>query len=463
MMTGEEYKKSLQDGRSIYFKGERVPNMPDHPVLGLCVEDIAAEYDTYYGDGTGVSSVMAVPRDAQELREHVEHHTRMGLLSHITSTCVMTLMTAAGRLGDAPEVVERIHRYVDEVGPRDIRITECITDAKGNRGLAPAKQPDPDAYTRVVERTGDGVVIRGAKLHITGASLGHELMVIPTKAMKPGEEEYAIACMVPVNSPGVRIIDTLNNPPAGDEENFVFSRKNYFPEGFVMFDDVFVPNERIFMDGNTAKAGVFAHSLGLWERAGGLMNLSERAHVLVGLAHLIAEANGLLRISHIKDKLSELMLKATLIRATLDASIANCKVGDGGAVFPDELYTNAGKLYGAFHYNEMTREVWDICGGSLATAPILADLRNPDVGGQLRKYMQGAVDGEYRLRLLLAIRDLTAQTYGSWRAITALHSGGGLHAQRTVLRKHFDVQAARDKALALVELEDPQVGSPPHA
>jgi 4-hydroxybutyryl-CoA dehydratase/vinylacetyl-CoA-Delta-isomerase len=452
MMTGDEYKRSLGDGRSTYFKGESVRSLPDHPILGPCVDAIAREYDDFYGDGTGVSETMAVPHNAEELRHHVEQHATMGLLAHITSTCIMTLITAAGRLTQFPETVERIERYVASAAARDIRITECITDAKGDRTLAPSKQSDPDAYTRVIERSGDGVVIRGAKLHITGASLGHELMVIPTKAMKPGEENYAIACMVPVNAPGVKIIDTLNNPPVGDEENHPFSKDNYFPEGFVILDDVFVPSERILMDGVTAQAAVFAHSLGLWERAGGLMNLAERADVLVGLAHLMAEANGLLGVSHIKDKLSELMLEATLIRATLDASIANCKTGDGGAVFPDELYTNAGKLYGAAHYNDMTRDVWDICGGSLATAPGLSDLRNSDVGPLLHKYMRGAVDGDYRLRLLLAIRDVTAQTYGGWRAITALHSGGGLYAQRTVLRKHYDVDLARAKALSMVNL-----------
>ena len=461
MMTGDEYKKSLVDGRATYYKGQRVLSLPDHPVLGPVVDRLAAEYDRFAEAASGgATSPLSVPRSAEELRARIDERDDTSLLAHITSTCVMTLVTAAARL-DSPAVSERVESFIEDAQRRDVRITECITDGKGDRALPPGAQPDPDAYTRVVERLPDGVVIRGAKLHITGASLGHELLVMPTKAMKAGEEDYAITCVVPVSAEGVKIVDTLNNPYPGDEESYPFSSRNYFPEGFVIFDDVFVPHDRVFLDGGTREASVFAHSLGLWERAGGLSVLAERSEVLVGLAHLAAEANGLLKVPHIKDKLSGLMLQATLIRSALDSAITHCKVGIGGAVFPDELYTNAGKLYGASHYNDMTREVWDICGGSLATAPLVSDLANEDVGPLIRKHMRGAVDGEYRLRLLLAIRDVTALNYGSWRAITALQSGGGLHAQRTVLRKHYDIDAAREKALGLIGLSAPRSGVTP--
>ena len=148
---------------------------------------------------------------------------------------------------------------------KDVRIIECITDAKGDRSRPPGKQDDPDAYTRVVERRSDGVVIRGAKLHITGASMAHDLMVIPTKAMKPGEEAYAIGCAVPVNSPGVKIIDTTFAPRHPDMRTFPVSAKIHMPEGFVILDNVFVPNERIFLDGAVAagrRLRAFARALG---------------------------------------------------------------------------------------------------------------------------------------------------------------------------------------------------------
>ena len=123
-----------------------------------------------------------------------------------------------------------MHAFIDDASKRDIRITQCITDAKGDRSLPPGKQHDPDSYVHVVDRQRDGVVIRGAKLHITGASLGHELLTIPTKAMKAGEEQYAIACMVPVNSPGVKILNTTYAPRHHDVRDFPVSWKSHCPE-----------------------------------------------------------------------------------------------------------------------------------------------------------------------------------------------------------------------------------------
>src|SRR6516165_2395732 len=277
MMTGEQYKKSLDDGRETFFEGERVRSLVRHPLLSTCVDRIAAGYDRWYQPGyDAVSPLMAIPRSASELRDRIPLLHESDILANVTYQSIMTLTTAAARIASSlPHYAERIRKYVKDAQRRDVRIVECITDAKGDRSRPPGKQDDPDAYTHVVDRRKDGVVIRGAKLHITGASLSHELMTIPTKAMKPGEESYAIACAVPVNSPGVKIVDTTYAPRHPDSRVFPVSSRSHMPEGFVMFDDVFVPNERIFLDGEFAQAAVFAHSLGLWERLGGLSAMAE--------------------------------------------------------------------------------------------------------------------------------------------------------------------------------------------
>jgi aromatic ring hydroxylase len=146
----------------------------------------------------GQSPLAGVPTTPDELRQKVDLVHQSGMMSHVTYTSIMTLATVVGRIKDnAPKYVEPIQQFIEDAQKRDIRITQCITDAKGDRSRPPGKQEDPDAYVHVVDRQKDGVVIRGAKLHITGASLGHELMTIPTKAMKAGEEDYAIAAMVP--------------------------------------------------------------------------------------------------------------------------------------------------------------------------------------------------------------------------------------------------------------------------
>jgi 4-hydroxybutyryl-CoA dehydratase/vinylacetyl-CoA-Delta-isomerase len=456
MMTSAEYFASLDDGRSIFFEGAHVEDLPAHPILGPAVAVVARCYD-YFGSLDGASPLMSIARSSADLKARLPLLHHADLVAHVTYQSIMTLTTAAGRIGDA-RYAERVAKFVKHVQDRDLRVTECITDAKGDRSLPPGKQKDPDAYTRVVERRKDGVVIRGAKLHISGAALGHELMVIPTKAMKPGEEAYAIACAVPVNAPGVKIVNTSYAPRHKDTRDFPISAKNNCPEGFVIFEDVFVPQERIFLDGEVQHAAVFAHSLGLWERLGGLSFLADEADQLVGFAQLIAEANGLAREGHIREKISEMIIHATLVRAALEAAISNCSFGPDGAAYPDELFTNAGKYHGAANYNLMVRHLHDIAGGSVLTAPAIADLENNEVGPLVRKYMAGAdgIDGEYRMRLFHAIRDLTADAYGGWKFVTNIQAGGGLYAQRIVTRRHYDLEGAKKKALAVASMLDAQ-------
>ena len=451
MMTGEEYRASLDDGRATFFEGEQIMDLPHHPILGITVDVAAEGYDRFYDPEPGaVGEFMKVPGSAEELREQVELHETVDLLTHVTYASIMTLLTAADRIEEKlPENARRIRDYVDDAQKRDVRITQCITDAKGDRSRRAGNQDDPDAYVRVVERREDGVVIRGAKLHISAASMGHELMTIPTKAMKPGEEDYAIAAMVPVNAPGVKIVNTTYAPRHEDKRDFPVSGRAHTPEGFVIFDDVFVPNERVFLDGVTEFAAVFAHSLGLWERLGGLSSMASGYDRLVGFAQLISEANGLEKVAHIKEKISEMMINATLIRASLEAAIENCSITSDGAAFPNELYTNVGKYHGAANYSMMVRHLHDIAGGSVLTAPGIADLENEQTGHLIRKYMstKQEVDGTYRTKLFHAIRDTTADALGGWSAVTNIQAGGGLYAQRIVSRMHYDLERAKRMAL----------------
>ncbi len=459
MMTGEQYKRSLDDGRETFFEGEQIVDLPGHPILGITVDSAAKGYDRFYDPApNAIGAFMKVPGSATELREQVELHESVDLLTHVTYASIMTLLTAADRIeATLPENAARIREWVKEAQQRDVRITQCITDAKGDRSRRPGLQDDPDAYVRVVERKPDGIVIRGAKLHISAASMGHELMTIPTKSMKPDEGQYSVACMVPVNAPGVKIINTTYAPRHADVRDFPMSGRHHTPEGFVIFDDVFVPNERVFLGGDHPElAAVFAHSLGLWERLGGLSGMATQYDRLVGFAQLISEANGLEKVSHIKEKISEMMINASLIRASLEAALANCSITSDGAAFPNELYTNVGKYHGAANYSLMVRHLHDIAGGSILTAPGMADLDNDKTGHLVRKYMgtMQSVDGIYRTKLFHAIRDYTADALGGWYAVTNIQAGGGLYAQRIVSRLHYDLDRAKRSALEAARMSE---------
>jgi len=458
MMTGEQYRRSMQDGRQTYYQGKRIDDITSHPDLGRVVDLIAAGYDRWYRPGEDVRHpLMSPPRSPEEMRERIPIMETLDVLTESTYQSMGTLATAAGRLRDEhPQIADRILAYLDDARRRDIRITECITDSKGDRSRKPSAQDDPDQYVHVVGRSDGGVIIRGAKLHITGASFCHDMMVIPTKRMRPGEDEYSIACMVPVASPGVQIVNVGFVPRTGDPRDQPASWAKAMFDGFVIFNDVFVPNERVLLDGKPELAAVFAHSLGLWERLGGVTYMVDQADEVVGLAVLIAEANGLSKVSHVREKIDELAIHATMLRAGLEAAISNAHATSEGYCYPDELYTNAAKYQGATGYGTMIRHLLDIAGGSVFTVPAMADFDNPELGANLRKYMStsNTIDGEYRARLFATIRNLTADEFGGWRLIAMLQSGGGLFAQRIVARAKYDFDAARRRALKAAGLGD---------
>ncbi|HET9629382.1 MAG TPA: 4-hydroxyphenylacetate 3-hydroxylase N-terminal domain-containing protein [Novosphingobium sp.] len=447
-MDGAQYRQSLADGRRVFHGGQEVADVATHPAFASMVDTVADGYDRMQCNGSEPAGLWQPPRTVAELRQQLA--TRLDSLTEVTFMTASALLTAATRIKPVrPQGSAAIAAFLEAVRAGGLRVAECITDAKGDRSVPPVQQVDPEAYLRVVERRADGVVLRGAKLHIAHAAICHELVIMPTKAMKAGEESYAIACAVPVASPGVIVVNA-GSPPTGDERDYPFTRDHFVSHGFVIFDDVFVPNERIFLDGETACAATFAHSLGLWNRAQGIATMADDADLLVGFAQLITEANGLTKVPHIREKITSMAIHATLLRACLEASLANSNVSDEGYIEPNELYATAGRFLGSEKLSAMIRDLHDIAGGSVQTAPSMADIDSAVTGPFIRRYMATPphADGEHRARLFHAIRDLTMTSYGSYRTLASLIGGGGLFAQRIVARKLYDMGRATRMALA---------------
>ena len=220
MMTGAEYVESLRDGRRVFLDGQRVEDVTTDPGLRGAARIVARGYDALHQAGDDARNpVFAIPRDADDLRQRcellVEHDVTLSL-----SAVAMALLSSADRLTQAdPAAGERIRSWFDDCARRDVRFGELITDAKGDRSQPPSGQDDPDLYVRVVDRDSTGVVIRGAKFHITAGPIVHELVVMPTKRMSPGEQSYAIACAVPANAPGITQIVSSHHPRHGHQRD----------------------------------------------------------------------------------------------------------------------------------------------------------------------------------------------------------------------------------------------------
>lgn len=461
MLTGAAYRESLRDGRSVFIDGRHVDDVTREPLLASAVDWVASGYDAYYSDEPDAfNPIFRDSRTKDDLRRRVALILEGGghgsdFTIGTTNSSILGLLTARPHLVECDPVYgDRVDAFLEHCRSADLRLAEAITDSKGNRAKRAAQQTHPDHYVRITRRDGDGIWVIGAKLHVTAAAVVPEIFVMPTKRFGPGEEDYAVSFAVPVATPGVTIVNATYRPrsDARDERDYPVSRFMGMPEAMVVFDDVFVPYERVFLDGHVEASGSLAHSLGVWERMAGLAYMVKEAEELVGLAQLIAEANGVAGIDHIKDKINAMILYATTLSATLVAAVEESTTNKSGLVYPNELYSNVGKYIGAADYNNVVRDLIDIAGGSVATVPSMAEFDNPDVASYMDKYWSADpdVDAPYRAQLFHAIRDVAADSFGGWRQVSNILSGGGLRAQRLVARKHFDMDRAKKRALYLL-------------
>ncbi len=451
MKTGEEYKASLRDGRYNYIDGEQVTDPASHPLFRTAVDVAARVYDSHYKPGPDASNPLyIIPRSMEEYRER-ERLLAQGesdMVLGTTSTIILAIASAAAQLGQLrPEYRERIYNFIDYCRENDLRCAEVVTDAKGHRKKRPNQQSDPDFYVHVTDRQANGVVVNGAKMHISASAIEHELVVLPTKAMRPGEEDYAISFSVPVNTPGVSIINTTYAPRGEDLRHYPVSSKRSCPEGFVVFDNVFVPNERVFLDGEVSHAATLAHSLGLWERAAGVGHSGHEADRMVGMAALFAEANGIADEPHIKDKLATLVIYATMCRAGGEAAMANATKNEDGNVLPSPLFISALKYYKSEFNAKLIDILHDIAGTLTVNAPTMADFESLELRESLEACLATPeFTAEERLKMFHYLRDTTADAYGGWSYVTGQLAGGGQHAQRLVTMRHYDMEHAKQIA-----------------
>ena len=303
LKTPEEYVESLRDGRVTYWDGERIDDITTHPRFRVPINVVSRDYD-YFASGAGevrrfptedgaqAHRIYQIPRTEDDLNTRIE---MMGITSIGTavSGVFMALMSVKDQVAEVnPMYAENIGRLYLHCRDNDLRGAEVITDAKGDRKRRAHEQDDPDLYVRIVERRSDGIIVRGAKLHITAASLIHELVVMPTKGMRQDEKDYAVSFSIPVNAPGVKIINRSFAPAELNAFDYPASSHHSMPEGFVVFDDVFVPWDRVFLAGETQLASRLAQSLGLWERTGGVVAAVDLAELFVGLGQLVTEMQG---------------------------------------------------------------------------------------------------------------------------------------------------------------------------
>ncbi|RLB00979.1 MAG: 4-hydroxybutyryl-CoA dehydratase [Deltaproteobacteria bacterium] len=466
MMTAEEYEESLRRlNLNVYMFGERVENVVDNPIIRPSMKAVAATYElanrpehedimtaTSHVTGKKINRFTHIHQSIDDLVKK----SKMGrLLGAYTGCCFqrcvgmdtlnalsMTTYDIDAKYGT--DYNKRFIEYLKYVQEKDLVCCGAMTDPKGDRSLRPHQQKDPDLYVRVVEERADGIVVRGAKVHQTGAVNSHEIIVMPTITMREEDKDYAISFALPSDAKGITYVIGRQSCDTRKLEQGDIDRGNiYFGglEALVIFDDVFVPWERVFMYKEYDFSGQLVEQFASYHRQSYSCKVG-LGDVLIGAAQTIAEYNGVDRASHIKDKIIEMNhLNETLYCGAI-ACASEGHREPSGTYYVNTLLANVHKQNVTRFPFEIARLAQDIAGGLMVTLPSERDFRSSDIGKWMDKYYKGRSDipTEYRIRMLRLIENMTLGTAAVGYLTESMHGAGSPQAQRIMISRQVNLK-----------------------
>jgi len=359
---------------------------------------------------------------------------------------------------------DRFKEWLIRIQDENLMVVGAMTDPKGDRSKSPVDQPDPDQYVHIVERRDDGVVIRGAKLHMTGGVNSHEILVMPTTAMDERSKDYAVVCAVPVDAPGVTMIfgRQASDDRRDKRERIDVGTPSFGTvggEAVIAFEDVFVPTERVFMDGETEFTGSLVYRFAAHHRANygacktGLMD------VLTGAVSYLTQVQGTAKASHVRDKVTEMIHLCETLYSSSIACSAEGWPTPSGAYMVDTMLANVCKQNVTRLHFEVARLAVDLAGGFIATLPSQYDLESEDIGHLVKKYFSGVADipTEERMKLARLIEAMT----GGTALVESMHGAGSPQAQRIMILREGDLEKKIKLAKALLGIRTKKKTSQP--
>jgi 4-hydroxybutyryl-CoA dehydratase/vinylacetyl-CoA-Delta-isomerase len=479
MKTGKEYVESLRKlNLNVYLFGEKIKSPVDHPMIIPSMNAVAETYNlaqdpefedfmtaTSHITGEKINRFNHIFQDTRDLVMKVK---RQRMLGQKTACCFQrcvgqdafnavysTSFEVDAKLGT--DYHKRFVEFLKYAQKEDLVTDGAMTDVKGDRGLSPSQQVDPDLYLRVVERRPDGIVVRGCKAHQTGIVNSHEVLVMPTIAMQPEDKDYAVCFSVPTDTKGIVLIygrQSCDTRKMEGTEIDVGNSQFGGHEALIIFDDVFVPNDRIFLNGETEFVGMLVERFSGHHRPSYACKVGV-GDVLIGAAALAAEYNGVQKASHIKDKLIEMThLNETIYSSALACSYEGFPT-PSGAYLIDLMLANVCKQNVTRFPYEIGRLAEDIAGGLMVTQPSEKDFRSPEVGHYIEKYLKGVstVPTEDRLRILRLIENLTLGTGAVGYRTESMHGAGSPQAQRIMIARFANLEHKKMLAKRIAKIK----------
>jgi 4-hydroxybutyryl-CoA dehydratase/vinylacetyl-CoA-Delta-isomerase len=475
----KDYLESLRRiNKRIFLFGEEIDNYVDHPMIRPSLNAVSMTYEL--ANNPAQAELMTAESNliGQRVNRFTHlHQSKEDLVNKIKMQRILGQCTACcfqRCVGmdsfNALDVVtyqmdqelgtdynKRFRKYLAHVQEENLVVDGAMTDPKGNRKLAPSQQADPDLHLRIVDENEDGIFIRGAKVHQTGAINSHEILVMPTRSLKVSDQDYAVACSIPADAEGLiyvygRQASDTRKLEGGkiDVGNSQFGGH----ETVIIFQDVFVPWEWVFMCREYQYAGNLVELFAAHHRAsygGCKVGVGD---VLIGAVQAIARVQGTEQAAHVRDKLVEMVyLNETLYACGLATSYEGHR-SPSGTYMIDMLLANVTKLNVTRFPYEIARIAQDIAGGLLVTLPSEKDFNHPEIGPLLHKYLVGSAEFpcEWRQRLLRLIENITLGAGGVGYLVESMHGAGSPMAQRIMLARLADLEIKEKYALKIAGL-----------
>lgn len=452
LMTADEYRAKLDDGRVIYYRGERIENVATDPNLKACVDTMAVDYemahDPQYKDlalvydeelGEYVSRYYHKPKDADELlKAHDLIVTSTAIadgyipLAHDIGADALNAITITAHIMGNRDYIDRIDAFRKYMKKEDVSACAAVTCVKGDRMLRPShpEQVHPDYYVRVVDKNDKGIVVRGAKVHITGAAYAQEILAIPCRQMIEADEDYAVAFAIPPNTKGITQVVRPFRSSLSQLEFPNDRPMRMHTDSLIIFDDVLIPWERVFLCGEWKHAATMVYNFALLHRRTGCAYRVPMSEHLLGLGVAIAEYNGISNAPHVREKLTDLVIYVETLRSLSKAACLDF-VMHGDMAVPNPVTTNIAKYHFAHNYQDVVKIIQDLAGGLLVTAPTYKDWQLPELHDSIEKYLGGsrAYSTEQRLRMFDLIRRMTSADLET----ICLHGEGSPMAERMTI------------------------------
>lgn len=485
--TGQQYIDSIRDGRVVYINGERVKDVPTHPMFRPLVDIRARIYDLQH---------EAATRDAMTYRDTVTGetcavgnklpytHEDWHAKRKATDTVLDEVGGVVTRVGDEtvgemwslydgqdvlnevdPQFSANIKRHIDRTIQADPFHVSANTDPKGDRSKRPQEQ-DPDMLLHVVKETDAGIIVRGAKYE-TAAAYANQAFTKPTIANWGDSQlsDYAVGFICDLGSPNLKFICRTGFAGRAPAEDYPLSNKFDEVDTLVIFDDVLIPWENVLFYRHTKAATFIRATLHRYSAFAFVQRNLKLADMMIGAALLNARQTGLDKQQAVQEKLATLAVYREGINAHLTAAIATAERSPAGLLMPNQSLLFTGRVLACSQLHEMMHIARELCGGQICVTPDAAAFRHPETAPWLEKFytVNENWKADDRRKLLAFARDLLNSDYAGHRLTFQLFAQSPPFAHLAAVYRNFDWNATAETVVKSASLSERVMGREPAA